>query len=47
MESPLGWILSGPIATNADEGVVMFSEIETENGLRIHDTNSFLKDSIH
>ncbi|KRY65527.1 hypothetical protein T4D_4116, partial [Trichinella pseudospiralis] len=21
MESPLGWILSGPIATNADEGV--------------------------
>ncbi|KRZ64287.1 hypothetical protein T10_3374, partial [Trichinella papuae] len=31
MESSLGWILSGPIATNADEGVVMFSEIETEN----------------
>ncbi|KRY25293.1 hypothetical protein T4A_5407, partial [Trichinella pseudospiralis] len=21
MESPLSWILSGPIATNADEGV--------------------------
>ncbi|KRY64886.1 hypothetical protein T4A_8825, partial [Trichinella pseudospiralis] len=66
MESSLGWILSGPIATNADEGVVMFSEIETENddetlqkfwsmdsmGIQepsneVHDTNSFLKDSIH
>ncbi|KRY44566.1 hypothetical protein T03_418, partial [Trichinella britovi] len=66
MESPLGGILSGPIATNADEGVVMFSEIETENddetlqkfwrldslGIQepsdeVHDTNSFLKDSIH
>ncbi|KRZ47740.1 hypothetical protein T02_11852 [Trichinella nativa] len=66
MESPLGWILSGPIATNADEGVVMFSEIETENddetlqkfwrldsmGIQepsdeVHDTNSFLKGSIH
>ncbi|KRX12791.1 hypothetical protein T07_7237 [Trichinella nelsoni] len=66
MESPLGWILSGPIAMNADEGVVMFSEIETENddetlqkfwrldsmGIQEasddgHETNSFLKDSIH
>ncbi|KRX84033.1 hypothetical protein T06_16712 [Trichinella sp. T6] len=66
MESPLGWILSGPIATSADEGVVMFSEIETENddktlqkfwrldsmGIQepsdeVHETNSFLKDSIH
>ncbi|KRX69162.1 hypothetical protein T06_9869 [Trichinella sp. T6] len=48
MESALRWILSGPIATNADEGVVIIDSMGIqEPSDEVHDTNSFLKGSIH
>ncbi|KRZ81926.1 hypothetical protein T08_13041 [Trichinella sp. T8] len=48
MVSALRWILSGPIATNADEGVVILDSMGIqEPSDEVHGTNSFLKGSIH